>query len=428
MEQTNTNSQNAVKFKWCAILSSCFAIFIAYAKEWIKIPETIVSVLRMGNDFLDFSDYLSSDLLEVKDALLEGKLTLLQAHKGLSALGELMEGQDAADYSMLMKIFYALIILFLVMEAAEILWYFFDKRRIFVGSMISGTVLFAAIFWFVAKMNEEIGQQGEGTLSISMWAWVCLILPFASSFFWHQYRKYAAKTTRYVNTEMAATQEIGSAKPVVFSKEKILISSHKEGAKATEKTFKADWKGFIQKNGRVILFTIVVLFLQVILDGSGRTIIRNSTERFWIYKIEILTEAMVIGLAVVYARAKRYEYLVLYAIAGVVSNKIFYNIPESSYDMSYQISRIWYPVIIVVLLYLGEKFLQESKTKWYLMAGIVAVLKTLVITWLQVGEALINLNTILQFAGIFGVVCLYLYKMEVFQKATNCSDERLIRR
>ena len=80
MSEKTVNAQNAVKYKWCAVLINCLAMLIAYAKAWFTIPEKYVSELKIGSDFLgnfvDIGNYLSDDLNAVKDALLQGKLTL----------------------------------------------------------------------------------------------------------------------------------------------------------------------------------------------------------------------------------------------------------------------------------------------------------------------------------------------------------------
>ena len=173
MSGKTVNAQNAVKYKWCAVLINCLAMLIAYTKAWLTIPEKYVSELKIGSDFLgnfvDIGNYLSDDLNAVKDALLQGKLTLLQTYKGLSALGEFLSEEESVDGMYLVRIFYFLIVLFFIMEIVEILWYLLDKRISFWGSMISGTALVGMVFWGVVLVNQEVEKT---VVKMSAWAWI----------------------------------------------------------------------------------------------------------------------------------------------------------------------------------------------------------------------------------------------------------------
>lgn len=424
MEEMNKNRQNAIKYKWCAILSSCVAIFIAYAKEWITIPETIVSALKIGDDLLGLEDYISSDLNGVKEALLQGKLTLLQTQKGLSVLGEFMTGEDAANYSTLLKIFYGLILFFLAMEVAEILWYFFDKRKPFLGSVISGTVLFGVVFWFVMKTNQELEMEGESRINVSIWAWICLALPFVSCFLWHQYRKYAVQETQYASTEAAVTEGNEVSKVVAFSKEKASSGDPEAYTQIAKKITELDWKEFFNKNKRIVLFTIVAILFPIIERKIFNT--EYSSSSIFMWRVETIAEAMVIGLLIIYIRANRYEYLIVYASISVLSKMAFYERAMRYYSLGQYVSNIWYPIVIIAFLYFSEKVLQENKTKWYMMAGLVAALRAIGVPWIGQYYITLDLEKVLWFVGIFGVVYIYLSKTENFMKITDCSDEKIM--
>lgn len=432
MERKMVSPQNPVVYKWCAILINCFAVFVAYTKAWITIPESVVDTLNIGNglisNFFDLSDYLSAELSEVKDALLQGKLTLLQTHKGLSALLELF-GEDEVSKSdeLAVKIFYFLIVAFLIMEAVEILWYFLDRRRAFWGSMISGTALFGTVFWSVRWINQKFREEdmefGNG-LGLSGWAWICFMLPFVSSFLWYQYKKYAGEKVIHagMNGTSVTHEEYSSMQPG-----QTVNRTASAGNNGAFFGFSVDgWKAYFEKNKIVVIFTVVAAFFPKLADWTGL-----SQGSLWSLMniVAFLAEGVAISLAIIYGRARRYEYLILYGILFAIGKRMVYAYSVDYYSGKQQLGYIWYPLLMAAVIYLCERYLQENKNKWYIMIGVAAAVRVLVVVWLQLDllslSLVIDLNTIVLLGGMAATMYIYLYKKELFKKITMSTDEQL---
>ena len=412
MSGKTVNAQNAVKYKWCAVLINCLAMLIAYTKACLTIPEKYVSELKIGSDFLgnfvDIGNYLSDDLNAVKDALLQGKLTLLQTYKGLSALGEFLSEEESVDGMYLVRIFYFLIVLFFIMEIVEILWYLLDKRISFWGSMISGTALVGMVFWGVVLVNQEVEKT---VVKMSAWAWICLLLTFVSSFFWHLYRKYAPEDgTNSKEKMMHFIHELAEAKGGETNVEYVGNTENR-------------WIFFFQKNKVIVLVSIIAAFLPDITEWLG---LSYGSIGSLLSIAGILLEGVVIGLAIIYARAERYEYLLVYGILSVAGNSIFYKSSVHYFSTQQQLGYIWYPVMLAVALYLCERFLKKNKL--YGMIAVTAVLRIIGVTWLQINVLSIgvDISTVVVIIGTAVTLYTYLYKRTLFKKLSRCTDYGIV--
>ena len=84
---------------------------------------------------------------------------------------------------------------------------------------------------------------------------------------------------------------------------------------------------------------------------------------------------------------------------------------------------------MAAVIYLCERYLQENKNKWYIMIGVAAAVRVLVVVWLQLDllslSLVIDLNTIVLLCGMAATMYIYLYKKELFKKITMSTDEQL---
>lgn len=415
-----SNHSNVAKYKWCAILVNCITMFVASMVSWISIPETMASLLGLGNDLLGFDKYLSGNLQSLNEALQKGKLTLFHIHKYLKVEAEMavMSGEKGAQGDVwFARIFFGLILLFFAMEIIETLRYFFDKNKIFVGSIITSTILCGIVLAGTVVLNKDAG---EDILSIDIGLCLSFMLPIVSTVLWHKHNKAVKEEETYAQQQgynYTQTSQIAQQMENAFSS----IVSNGAG-----KIGNVNWKDYLKRNARVIIFTAVALFLRYIIQLLGITIYSENVGVI-LEIVLCLLESVTIGLAVVYAISESYLYLVFFGVFGVVAKLLYYKDLLDYMSFGEKVGYIAYPLLIIAVLLVEMKYIQDQSNKLYIITGSVVVVKILIVSKILLNY-LPATGLIMDLLGIIGIVYIFVKEPQTFEKFAKSTDPKIYRK
>ena len=185
MERIRKRRILAAKYKWFSIFLSLCTLLLAYFKDFFRVSERIVTYLNIGSGFLEIEEYLSSSAADVYHSLLEGKLSLFQAHKLLGILSAFSDSDTAKGFDDFLTLFYYLIIVFLGVQVLNIALGIFDISIGKISAVVTG-IFIVFISYYTVSIDASAG---ESIVGYSMWGWACMILPFISVVLWKKYEK-----------------------------------------------------------------------------------------------------------------------------------------------------------------------------------------------------------------------------------------------
>lgn len=419
-----TNHLNVTKYKWCAIIVNCITMLVAGMMSWVSISEIMSSALSFGDSLLGFNKYLSGNMQDLNQALKNGKLTLFHLSKFLKLEGEVavMSGeQNAQEQVWLARIFFGLIVLFFAMEIIETLRYFYNKNRIFVGSIIVSTILCGFVLLEVVLLNH---YAGEDVVSIDLGLCLCFTLPIVSTVLWHKHNKAVKEAEAYAQEHgyenafdysqvNQTAQQVGN----VFS------SAVSSGA---GKIGSVDWADYFKRNTRVIVFTAVAFFLRYIIQVLGITIY-SENGGVMLEVVLCFLESVTVGLAVVYAISGSYTYLVFFGAFGVVAKLLYYRSLLEYMSLGEKIGYVAYPLLLIAVLLLEMKYIQNQQNKLYIITGSVVVVKILIVSKILLNYVPAT-GLIMDMLGIIGVVYIFIKEPQIFDKFVNSTDPKIYRK
>ena len=419
-----TNHSNVTKYKWCAIIVNCITMFAASMMSWVSIPEIMASALSFGNGLLGFNKYLSENMQDLNQALQKGKLTLFQIHKILKLTGS-VAGISSDPYAQgaewVARIFCVLIVLFFAMEIIETLRYFYNKNKIFVGSIIVSTILCGFVLLEVVLLNH---YAGEDVVSIDLGLCLTFTLPIVSTVLWHKHNKAVKEAEAYAQEHgyenafdysqvNQTAQQVGN----VFS------SAVSSGA---GKIGSVDWADYFKRNTRVIVFTAVAFFLRYIIQVLGITIY-SENGGVMLEVVLCFLESVTVGLAVVYAISESYTYLVFFGAFGVVAKLLYYRSLLEYMSLGEKIGYVAYPLLLIAVLLLEMKYIQNQPNKLYIITGSVVVVKILIVSKIILNYVPAT-GLIMDMLGIIGVMYIFIKEPQMFDKFANSTDPKIYRK
>lgn len=413
MERIRKRRILAAKYKWFSIFLSLCTLLLAYFKDFFRVSERIVTYLNIGSGFLEIEEYLSSSAADVYHSLLEGKLSLFQAHKLLGILSAFSDSDTAKGFDDFLTLFYYLIIVFLGVQVLNIALGIFDISIGKISAVVTG-IFIVFISYYTVSIDASAG---ESIVGYSMWGWACMILPFISVVLWKKYEKilnqiYLLREEEEISEDESESTAYGVLKTGLQGQvvQRLLV--------------------LCERNKGTVIFLCSTIVLHCVLTPL---FVVNELELSW-GQYEVLSFLLLcligitMGLAVIYAACGRYDYLILYALTGVIGEFIYYRSSLPYLTFRNKIAFFNGCIIALVLVFAGKK-MKENPSKIFSLSAIAVLTSTVVhiFAWGDQGiEYIVSIDFWTTMISIVATTLFFVYFKGRFIKIMHIHDSKII--
>ena len=206
------NSSEKMIYKYGSIVCLVISGLIAFFGSWVRLTSEMTALLRIGGNYIfdEILDYLDTGSLSVYNHLKAGKLTLLDMHKILKALGYIYEEFDGKNpFKLIGLIPLAAVIILIAVVVAEIVCRLMDKGVVFLTAAVQIILWFFVlgfVFWFNGSSSANYYSYKISMIRISFLPILAAVLAIVSGVLWNSYRKMGASSPAYQGYNPAGQQ------------------------------------------------------------------------------------------------------------------------------------------------------------------------------------------------------------------------------
>ena len=196
------NVSDKMVYKYGSIASLVMSGLIVLFGSWIRLTSEMAALIRLGNNWLfeGILDYLDGSSAAVYNHLKAGKLTLLDMHKIIRAIGAIYRAFEEDDpFTLIGLIPIAALIMLFIVVVAEIVLRILDKEIVFLTAVVE-LFIWIAVLVFVLVVNggfKDSFYYSITALRVSFLPILAVVLAVVSGVLWISYKKMNAASPSF---------------------------------------------------------------------------------------------------------------------------------------------------------------------------------------------------------------------------------------